>query len=154
MYSSISVESIVDKHIAKGKTTSTFRGRLFYAIVPDKWTKSITFYYSRSNFSEDRSVVCDIPLFIKVYFKFNPASFWSSNALTKDLDGDWNDTSRKFLSSEENIEASCLDLMEDKANAEPEIFISTEQQRELAMDDDKISIDTRLTKGDAASPPA
>ena len=40
----IKVESITVKKVIKGKSTKSFRGRLFYAIIPDKASCSITFY--------------------------------------------------------------------------------------------------------------
>ena len=43
--------------------------------------------------------------------------------------------------------------MEDQANAEVQAFISKDQQQALALDDDVFSVETRLTKGDAAPPP-
>ena len=44
--------------------------------------------------------------------------------------------------------------MEDEANSEVEVYISKDQQRVLALDDNiTVSDETRLTKGDA-SPPA
>ena len=62
---------------------------------------------------------------------------------------------RKFLSSDERVERKRLDLMEDEVNAEQDVFISKDHQRALAMDeDDKISAETRLIKGDEAPPPA
>ena len=45
--------------------------------------------------------------------------------------------------------------MEDEVNAEQDVFISKDHQRAMAMDnDDDISTETRLTKGDLAPPPA
>ena len=150
----MAVESIVDKKIVKGKKSSTFRGRLFYAIIPDKASKTITFHYSRANSREGRSVARGLPLFIRDHFKLDPAFFCSSASLTEALDGEWSLSSRTFLSAEEKIEFDKLELMEDEINAEPEIFISKDHQRALALDDDDFSAETRLTKGDAAPPPA
>ena len=148
-------ESITDKKIIKGKKSTTFKGRLFYAIIPDKVMKSVTFYYSRANYFEGRSVARGLPLFIKDHFLLDPAFFCTSEAITDALDGDWNFESRRFLSSDERIERERLDLMEDEVNAEREVFISKDHQRALAMDeDDEISVETRLTKGDAAPPAA
>ena len=53
------------------------------------------------------------------------------------------------------MEADALDQMEDEVNAEPDIYISKDQQYNLQLDnDDEVSSETRLTKEDAASPPA
>ena len=155
LHALMSVESIVAKKIVKGKKTSSFFGRLFYAIIPDKKRKSVTFYYSRANFKEGRSVARGMPLFIRDHFKLDPAFFCSSEALTEALDGVWDNKKRFFLSSEEKIEGDRLDDMEDQANAEVAVFISKDHQRALTLDDDTvISDETRLTKGDKAPPGA
>ena len=83
-----------------------------------------------------------------------PAFFCSSNALTEALEGEWNYNSRSFLTSAEKEERTRLDFMEDQANAEVQEFISKDQQQALALDSDVFSVETRLTKGDAAPPPA
>ena len=44
--------------------------------------------------------------------------------------------------------------MENEANAEVQVYLSKDQQRALAMYDDKISEETCLTKGDKAPPSA
>ena len=151
----MAVESIVEKKIVKGKTTTTFHGRLFYAIIPDKKKKSVTFYYSRANFNEGRSVARGMPLFIRDHLKLDPAFFCNSTALTEAMEGEWDYQHRKFLSSDEKIEGDRLDAMEDEANAEAEIFISKDHQRALTMDEDSVvSEETRLTKGDRTPPAA
>ena len=53
---------------------------------------------------------------------------------------------------EEKITRDRLDEIEDGANTETEIFISKDQQQALVLDTDDISMETRLTKGDAAPP--
>ena len=104
--------------------------------------------------SEGRSEARGLPLFIRGHFKLDPAFFCSSDFPTDALNGDWDFSTRKYLSSEEKIERDILDEMEDEANAEVEICIFKDQQRALALDTDDISMDTRLTKGDAAPPAA
>ena len=42
--------------------------------------------------------------------------------------------------------------MEMEANAEPQAYISKDHQRAMALDNDEVSVETRLTKGDAAPP--
>ena len=151
----MAVESIVEKKIVKRKTTTSFRGRLFYAIIPDKKKKCVTFYYSRANFMEGRSVARGMPLFIRDHLKLDPSFFCNSSALTEALEGDWDFKQRKFLSAEEKIEGDRLDEMENEANAEIEVYISKDHQRALTLDDDSfVSEETRLTKGDAAPPAA
>lgn len=146
------VESIVNKQVIKGKTTSSFKGRVFYAVIPDK--KSFIFYYTKANYSEGRSIARGLPLFIRDHFRLDPSFFCSSEALTTALAGDWNYNSRSFLSAEEKVENDKLDLMEAEACAENEQFISKDQQIVMALPDDEFSVETRVTKGDAAPLPA
>ena len=54
---------------------------------------------------------------------------------------------------EKKVENDRLDDLENEMNAEREIFISKEHQIAMALDDDIISVETRLTKGDAQPPP-
>ena len=78
----MAVESIHDKEVVKGKTSKSFKGRLFYGIIHDDSSKTITFYCSRANYAEGRSVARALPLFIRDYFKLEPAFFCSSDSLT------------------------------------------------------------------------
>ena len=78
---------MVDKIIVKGK--NTFGGCLFYYIMPDKASKLVTFYFIRANSSEDWSVDCGIPLFIRGHFNLGPVFFCNSGTLTAALEGDW-----------------------------------------------------------------
>ena len=80
--------------------------------------------------------------------------FSVSEMLTEALDRDWDYESRKFFSSEEKIECDRLELIEYEINAIADIYISKDQHRALALDDDEVSVETKLTKGDAAPPPA
>ena len=52
----MTVESIYEKEIANSKTKKKFKGRLFYAIVPNKKAKTTSFYFSKANAEEARSV--------------------------------------------------------------------------------------------------
>ena len=148
----MAIESIVEKRVVKGRKTATFKGRVFYAIIPDK--KSWVFYFTKANIKEGRSIARGLPLFIRDHFKLDPAFFCTSEALTLALSGEWDYASRKFLSADEKLESDRLDLMEAEANAETEVFISKDQQIAMALQDEDISVETRLTKGDAAPPPA
>ena len=78
--------------------------------------------------------------------------FFTSDAITSALAGDWDYESRKFLSAAEKIEADKLDFMEIEALADHDPFISKDQQLALALSSDDVSEETRLTKGDAAPP--
>ena len=138
----------------KGKKSTTFLGRLFYAIIPNRDSKSITFHFTKANASEGKSVARGLPHFIRDFFQLDPAFFCTSTALTEAMEGDWNFTSRKFLSAQEKMEIDRLEDMDEEVNAVPISFISKEHQQALAMDDDEVSAETRLTKEDAAPTPA
>ena len=85
----MSVESITEKIIVKGKNTTKFKGRLFYAIVPNRETKAITFYFTKANSSEGRSVARGLPLFIEDHYELDPAFFCTSEALAEARGGSW-----------------------------------------------------------------
>ena len=150
----MAVESITEKQILKGKKTTKFKGRLFYAIIPNNTDKTIKFHFTKANAREGRSVARGLPCFIKDYFQLDPAFFCTSDALSESLAGSWDYASRRFLSAQEQMEVDRLDDMEAEVNAEPTAFISKDHQRAMALDTDEVSVETRLTKGDAAPPPA
>jgi hypothetical protein len=142
------VESIVEKKVIKSKKNTTFKGRVFYAIIPDK--EAFTFYFTKANFHEGRSIARALPLFIRDYFKLDPAFFCSSGAIAQAMEGVWDYKTRNFLSATEKIEDDKLDVIESLALAEKDTFISKEQETAMALEADNISIETRLTKNDAA----
>lgn len=144
------VESITTKSVIKSKKPSTFKGRVFYAIIPHK--SSWSFYFTKANYQEGRSIARGLPLFIRDHFHLDPAFFCSSEALSLAMEGDWNYDSRKFLSATEKQEYDKLDLMEAEACAETEAHIGKDEQMAMAREDDDISLETRLTKGDAVPP--
>lgn len=86
------------------KESTSFRGRLFYAIVPDKNYKSINMYYSKTNFMEGHSGAHGLPLFIRDHFKREPAFFYSSTALTEALEGEWDYKKLKILKKSKVID--------------------------------------------------
>ena len=59
----------------KGKTVKSFKRRLFYGILPDDNTKTITFYCSRANYAEGPGIAHAAPLFIQDYSKLDPVFF-------------------------------------------------------------------------------
>ena len=67
------------------------------------------------------------------------------------MEGDCNFQTRKFLSAQEKIDR--LDDIEEEVNAVPTPFISKDHQKALVMDDDEVSVETRLTKENAAPTP-
>ena len=62
------VESIQVEKVIIDKGNSSFKGRLFYAIVPNRKRKSVEFYFSKANAEEARSVANALPLFICDFF--------------------------------------------------------------------------------------
>ena len=150
----IKVESIKEKTVIRGKATKKFFGRLFYAIIPNKKHKSVEFYYTKANSSEGSSVARAIPLFIRDFYKKAPEFYCDGTSIQAAMEGDWDFKTRKFLSADEKEELDRLDEMEDAALAEVEVFVSKDQQKAMALDEDDISEETRLTKGDKTPPPA
>ena len=55
---------------------------------------------------------------------------------------------------DKKIENNRLEDLENKMNAEREVFISKDYQLAMALNDNIISVETRFTKGDAPPPPA
>ena len=77
------VESIHTKMVVKKTVNTKFKGRLFYAIVPNQSAKNVVFYFSKSNEEEARSVVRALPLFIRDYFGLHSYFFCFSDAITR-----------------------------------------------------------------------
>ena len=149
----MTVKIIVEENIVKGKKKDTFRGQLFYTTIPDSPSKAVTFYYTRVNYTEGRSVVRALSLFIRDYLKVDPTFFLDLEAITSALNGEWDYATRKFMSTEEKMECNRLDTMKDEVNAEVEVYISKYQQRAFVLNNDTaVSDKTRLTKGGAAPP--
>ena len=140
--------SITEKSIIKGNSTKKFFGRLFHAIIPDQNSKTVEFFFTKANSSEGSSVARALPLFIRDHYKKSPDFFCDSAFIQNVLEGEWSYASRKFYSAEEKEERNRLDEMEDAALAEVEIFVSKDQQKAMAIDEDDVSDETRLTKND------
>ena len=64
-----------------------------------------------------------LPLFIRDYFKLDPAFFCSSDFLNETITGDWNIKTRVFQTCEEITENEGFDKMENEMNTEEEICI-------------------------------
>lgn len=60
----MAVESIYDTTMVKSKSKKKLRGHLFYAIIPNQRSRSVTFYFSKANTVEARVVARGLPLFI------------------------------------------------------------------------------------------
>ena len=145
------VESIYDKTVVKKTGNIKFKGRLFYAIIPNQRTKMTTYYYSSGNAEEARSVARALPLFIRDYFKLEPTFFCETNEVSTCLQGEWNPKARTFLTFEEKEEKEKFEHLVDTMTAEKEVFISPTHQLAMATEDDDVeSVDTRLTKGNVA----
>ena len=155
------IESIHDKYIAlHSDPTSTqqrksFKGRLFYAIIPTSSSNKVTFYYTSANSEEARSVARALPRYISSNLKLDPASFCTRSFIHESRDGQWNATTRQYKSEEDLIEQKKLDTMDSSMMAIKEIYIDPAHERALAHDGDSVTstIDTRLTKGDEVAPP-
>ena len=148
----MSLESIYEKKVA-GKKDKTFKGRLFYAIIPTSATKTATFYYSAANQSEGRSVARGLPCFIKEYYKKDPSFYCTSDLIYSALNGEWSLKKRTFMTQDEVEEHKRNENLENEMCAE--VFISKDHQRALATkDDDTISVDKTITGKDNEPPPA
>ena len=130
----------------KVKKVAKFKGYLFYAIIPDKDSRIISFYFTKANASEGRRVARGLPHFIRDFFVLDPAYFCTSASLTEAMDGGWNHATRESLSAQEEMEVDRIDDMEDEVNAEHVSYISKDHQRVLALDNDEVSVKTRVTK--------
>ena len=83
------VESIYTKTVIRNTGNTDFKGRLFYAIIPNQSSKNIVFYYSKANKEEARSVVRVLPVFIRDYFNLQPSFFYSTDAISELMQGEW-----------------------------------------------------------------
>ena len=144
------IESITPKRLVRND--STFYGRLFYAIIPNRTDNSVTFYYSRANVKEGRSCAQALPALIRDELKLEPSFFCNSELIAEVKSGHWEASKRFFQTAEEKEESDQMALFEDQAEAEVVEFVSPAHQKALAMDGQSIGEDTRLTKGDAAPP--
>lgn len=150
------VESIYDKKVImkdkeggnkKDKDKNRFKGRLFYAIIPNQRTKMVTFYYSKANTDEARSVARALPFFIRDHYKLQPSYFSASDAIAECHEGSWDFKKRSFLTLEEKDEKAKFEQLVDTVTAEKETFISESHKLAMAMEGDDIdSVNTRLTK--------
>jgi len=144
------IESITPKRLVRND--STFYGRLFYAIIPNRADNSVTFYYSRANVKEGRSCAQALPALIRDELKLEPSFFCNSELIAEVKAGHWEASKRFFQTAEEKEESDQMALFEDQAEAEVVEFVSPAHQEALAMDGQSIGEETRLTKGDAAAP--
>ena len=153
------VESIYDKNVINNKSgeekktkskKNSFKGRLFYAIVTNQRTKMTTFYFSKANSEEARSVARALPFFIRDHFKLEPKYYSGSEAIEECHEGDWDLKKRSFLTMEEKDEKDKFSHLVDTVTAEREIYISDTHRQAMAMEGDDInSVNTRLTTNKA-----
>ena len=154
------IESIYEKKVITSITVgkpknNTFKGRVFYAIIPNQKSKMTTFYFSRANSDEARSIARALPLFIRDHYKLDPLYFCGPDFLSECLAGEWDIKSRSFLTLEEKDEKNKFAHLIDTVTAEREIFISEHHQQAMAVEGDDVeSVETRLTKGDKPPPAA
>ena len=83
------------------KVTEKFCGKLFYAIIPNQNSKSVTFYFSKVNSDEARDSTSGLFLFVRDYFKLDPGLFCLSDAMTTSLEGFWDYDYKSFLAAKE-----------------------------------------------------
>ena len=81
------VKIICDKKVVKSTGNEKFKGCLFYAIIPNQKTKTTTFYFSKENADEARSVARGLPLFIRDHFQLKPSYFYGSDIVADCLAG-------------------------------------------------------------------
>ena len=124
------VESLYEKAIVKKSATKkSWKGRLFYAIIPNSVTKQVTFYYSNANYIEGRSVARGLPCFIKESLLLDPSFYCSSQFLSEALLGEWDNDTRMFLTEGEKIESNKLLWLSDTMTAVNTKFLSIAQQK-------------------------
>ena len=134
------------------RNEKTFYGRLFYAIVPNTKDRSATFYFTRANMKEGRSVARALPLFIQEEYNKSAKHFCNDALLASAKEGFWNRDTRCFETIAEREENDRLQTMKDHAHADVIEFISADHQRAMAMEQDDVDDGSRLTKTDEAAP--
>ena len=160
------LESVHDKYVEihtdqNGQLLETpnkkaFKGRLFYAIIPQSDAKTATFYYSQANAEEARSVARALPRFISTNLEVNAKHFCTAEFIAESKNGQWFKDTRIYRSEDDIIEKEKLDQIDQSMSAVKEIFIDPSQQRAFAADGDSIdlTINTQLTQGDVTATPA
>ena len=148
------VKSLYPKTVVNESGISSFKGRLFYAIIPNSRSKTVTFYFSNANTEETRSVACGLPLFIKDQFKLNQTYFCLSDAVDKALARELNFEKRCFLTLEEREEKEKFAHLVKTMAATKESFISVSHQKAFAMEgyETEESVEVKLVKGDNTLP--
>ena len=144
----MTIESIYSKTVATSKKNSGFKGRLFYSIIPNSKTKSVTFYYSSANYQEGESVARAIACFIKESLELDPSFYCSYNLVAEGLNGEWDNSKQIFLTCAEKAEQEKLGDLTISMMAKNIEYISIDHQRAMATENDTISMaSSRLTKG-------
>ena len=134
------------------RNEKTFYGRLFYAIVPNTKDRSATFYFTRANMKEGRSVARALPMFIQEEFNKSAKHFCDDELLSSANEGFWNRHTRCFETIAEREENERLETMKDHAHADVIEFISADHQRAMATENDDVDDGSRLTKNSKAAP--
>ena len=97
-----------------------------------------TYYFSKANSEEARSVARGLPLFNRDNYKLKPSYFCSPDELTQCLEGDWDFKRRSFLTVDEKNEKDKFDFLIDMVTAVKETFISESHQKAMAMEGDDV----------------
>ena len=146
----MTIESLYEKSIAS--KDKKWKGRLFYAIIPDSDSHSVSFYFSNANYYEGRSVVRGLPCFIQETLLLEPSFYCSSDLLSAAVRGEWDNAKRSFVSEGEKLEQKQLSWLNDCMLATNTNFVSVAHQKAMAMEDDSLTEESRLTKKDAEPP--
>ena len=150
----MTIQSIYEKSVSN-KGNKNFKGRLFYAIIPDSVCKNVSFYFSTANFNEGRSVARAIACFIEETLEMDASFYCSSDLIADCYNGEYDNSKRTFLTEGEKAKNKKLDYLQEAMVATNVAFISVAHQRAMATEDNSVaSKDSRLTKGSKEPLPA
>ena len=99
------IQSITPKQCVKGESTSTFFGNLFYAISPNSESGMHTFQFLASNAEEATGVLKGLPYFLKEHYGAkNVSQYCRTSHRTNAKNGEWNQSTRHFISQQDKME--------------------------------------------------
>ena len=119
----MTIQSIYEKSVSN-KGNKNFKGRLFYAIIPDSVCKNVSFYFSTANFNEGRSVARAIACFIEETLEMDASFYCSSDLIADGYNGEYDNSKRTFLTEGEKAENEKLDYFQEAMVAINVAFIS------------------------------
>jgi hypothetical protein len=145
------VDSITKKIVLKDGKESTFYGKLFYAIIPDREDKSCTFYFSPANDIEASSVISALPLFVEGEFKVKATTFFRSELIVQAKNGDYDHAKRLFVSQDQKDQNIYISNLESVAKATVPEYLSDNHRRAFT-NDENASQNTLNTKNTNKNP--